>query len=367
MGPTTAALLRFFQADQAYADARHKLEAATYNVRAQQDKVNKLKADYDAAHTSANSLEAKAREVEGDLKAREARIELLRERQQNATNPKEYQALIVEITTQKLDKSKLEEQALGHMEKAEAEKKNAEEIKAKLEAETARHAQMAGEIDQRVKELTAQVNDLKGPRDELAAALPIGAKHAYERAAERYDGEAMSPIEKPDVRDQEYLCTGCNTYLVADIYNRLRSSKDEIVICPSCSRVLYIPEEMTHEIGLSKKSARGDAKPPKAPKEKKPRAPRVKKEKIAKLPAGEPGSVAAALADGQAASRGKGPKDTTKPMAAPLPTTHEGVVETDEVPVNVETQDDAGETTDSSGPTDSTAENDATPTETSSK
>lgn len=355
MGPTTAALLRFFQADQAYVDARHKLDAATHNVRAQQAKVSQLKADYDAAHTLANTTEAKAREIEGDLKAREARIELLRDRQQNATNPKEYQALIVEITSQKLDKSKLEEQALSQMEKAETEKKAAEELKTKLEVETAKHKQMAGEIDQRVKELTGEVNALKGPRDELAKALPIGAKHAYERASDRYDGEAMAPIEKPDVRDQEYLCTGCNTYLVVDIYNRLKSSKDEIVTCPSCLRVLYVPAEMTPEIALSKKSARGDAKPPKAPKvpkEKKPRAPRVKKEKIAKLPDGEPGSVAAALAEGQAASRGKGPKDTTKPLAAPLPTTHEGVVEhaeagvieTPELPVNVETQDDAAET-----------------------
>ena len=123
MGPTTAALLRFFLADQAYVDARHKLEAATHNVRAQQDKVSQLKADHDAAHTSATSFEAKGREAESDLKGREARIELLRERQNTATNPKEYQALIVEINTQKLDKSKLEEQALGHMEKAEAEGK----------------------------------------------------------------------------------------------------------------------------------------------------------------------------------------------------------------------------------------------------
>lgn len=353
MGPTTAALLRFFQADQAYADARHKLDAATHNVRAQQDKVNQLKADYDKAHTLANTTEAKAREIEGDLKAREARIELLRDRQQNATNPKEYQALIVEITTQKLDKSKLEEQALAQMEKAETEKKAAEELKTKLDAETAKHVTMSSEIDQRVKELTGEVKALKGPRDELAAGLPIGAKHAYERADSRYDGEAMAPIEKPDPRDQEYLCTGCNTYLVVDVYNRLKSSKDEIVTCPSCLRVLFVPEEMTPEIALSKKSARGDAKPPKVPKEKKPRAPRVKKEKIAKLPAGEPGSVAAALAEGQAASRGKGPKDTTKPLAAPLPTTHEGVVEhvadegvieTPELPVNVETQDEGAET-----------------------
>lgn len=367
MGPTTAALLRFFQADQAYVDARQKLQAATHNVRAQQDKVAKLQADHDAAHTSATSLEAKAREIEGDLKSREARIELLRERQNTATNPKEYQALIVEINTQKLDKSKLEEQALGQLEKAETEKKNVADFKAKLDAETAKHTQMAGEIDARVKELSGQVETLKGPRDELLNALPVGARHAYERAAERYDGEAMSPIEKPDPRDQEYLCTGCNTYLVADIYNRLRSSKDEIVTCPSCMRILYIPEEMTDEIGLSKKAVRGD-KPKKAPGEKKPRAPRAKKVKgePAAVANAEPGSIAAALVEGAAASRGKGAQDKSKPMAAPLPTTHAGVVEhvgiieTPDMPVNVETQDDAGavdtiaSATDSSGPAEST-------------
>ena len=335
MGPTTAALLRYFLADQAFIEAKHKLDAATKNVRIQESKVAQLKAEHDAAHTAAVTAEAKAREVEGDMKDREAHIEKLRDRQTNATNQKEYQALIVDINTQKLDKTKLEEQTLKHMDEAETAKKTAAELKVRFDAESAKYKQMAGEINDRVKELTNQVEALRGPRDEAGALLPPPAMASYNRASDRYEGEALACLEKPNPRDQEYLCAGCNTYLVADIYNRLRSPKDDIVTCPSCQRVLFIPEELTPELALSKKAERGDKKPPKPPKvkkepkapgEKKPRAPRTKKEPI--IAAGEPGSVAAARAAGAASATGRGPKDTRKASEPPLPSTADGVSNT---------------------------------------
>ena len=308
------------------------MNSATRTVRGQGTKVEQLRADHAAAHHKSNELAAKLKELELELKSRDARIELLRERQQNATVPKEYQALIVEINTYKLDKSKLEEQALALMEQAETSKKNESEVKGHLGTEDGKLGKMTGDIDARVKELSAEVARLKGPREELAATIPHAAIAVYHRAAERYDGEAMAPIEKPDVRDVEYLCAGCNTYLVANIYNRLMSSKDEIVLCPSCSRVLYVPEELTPELALSKKAARGDAKKPVVKGEKKPRAPRAKKEKsvIAAGKNAEPGSLAAAAAAGALAATGKGRKAKETSAAAPLPSRADGTANVSE-------------------------------------
>jgi uncharacterized protein YbaR (Trm112 family) len=41
--------------------------------------------------------------------------------------------------------------------------------------------------------------------------------------------------------------------LVADIYNRLHS-RDEMVICPNCRRMLYIPDELPPELALNTKA-----------------------------------------------------------------------------------------------------------------
>ena len=332
MGPTTAALLRFFQADQAFREANVKLEAATRDVRTQEARVSQLKAEHDATHRRAVEAEAKSKEIDAELKSREARIELLRDRQNTATDDKAYRALIVEINTNKLDKGKFEEQGLAAIDALEALKKTQADLKSRGDNEGAKLATMHANVGDKVKALQAEVDELKGPRDEALHGVPPAAMTVYQRASARYDGEAMAALEKPDVRDIEYLCSGCNTYLVANIYNRLMSSKDELVPCPSCSRVLYVPTELTPELALQMKLARvtggaKKAKVAKAPKlnedgtEKPKRAPRVKKPKEAGVGKAQPeaGSVAAAIGAGRGAARGRGfaAKGPTAPSAPP--------------------------------------------------
>lgn len=337
MGPTTVALLTYFRADRAFQLARQKLDNATRSVRIQEGKLNQLTAEFNDTHKKAVETEAKSKELELEVKARDERIELLRGRQGNATNPKEYQALIVEINTQKLDKGKLEEQALALMEEAEKIKKSAADLKTRVDAEAAKLAQMKGEIDAKVQEITAEVESLKSPRDEIGKNVPHAALTIYARMADRFEGEAMAAIEKPDPRDIEYLCTGCNTYLVPDIYNRLMSVRDEIVTCPSCQRVLFVPEELTPEKALSKKTARTTKAKGDGPA--KPRGPRKKKDGSADSGAPAPGSVAEALAAGASSASGKGPKANVQMASAPLPSVADGRANTDLI------EDDAATTT----------------------
>jgi uncharacterized Zn finger protein (UPF0148 family) len=47
--------------------------------------------------------------------------------------------------------------------------------------------------------------------------------------------------------------------LVRDIYNRLHS-KDDLVFCPSCGRILYIPEDLTPEQAVNKPKERREIK-----------------------------------------------------------------------------------------------------------
>jgi uncharacterized protein len=324
VGPTTVALLEYFRADRAYQLARQKLDAATRSVRIQEGKVNQLAAEHAAAHKTALETEAKAKDLELQVKSRDERIELLRSRQGNATNPKEYQALLVEINTQKLDKGKSEEQALALLEQLETQQKTAAELKSRVDAETAKLGTMRAEIDDKVREISAEVEAAKGPRDEVGKHVPPAAIAFYGRMADRFEGEAMAAIEKPDPRDIEYLCTGCNTYLVANIYNRLMSPRDEIVTCPSCQRILYVPEDLTPEMALSKKTPKATKAKPKGDGTAKPRAPRKKKGAAGDEGSPAPGSVAEAVAAGASSASGKGPKASVRPTSAPLPSVADG-------------------------------------------
>jgi hypothetical protein len=119
----------------------------------------------------------------------------------------------------------------------------------------------------KLAELQAEIDKLKPAREEAYNAVPPKARMPFERLAERFEGEAMSPLEKPDRRQEEYVCGACQMTLVVDVYNRLHS-RDEMVPCPSCGRMLYIPEELPPEVAVNK------AKEPKEPKPKKEKQPK---------------------------------------------------------------------------------------------
>lgn len=264
MGPTNIALVKLFQADQALREAQGRLDAATKNVRIQERRTNDLQARLDAAETKLKQSQARASTLELDLKARDAHIEKLRNQQQNARNNKEYQALLIEINTQKLDRNKVEEQTMKALEEVERTNAEIKDLAAQREAEGKKLETMKAEIGEQIAKLQAEVDSLRPARDEAANAVPPRAINMFERLAERYDGEAMAAIARPHPKREEYVCTACNMDLVTDVYNRLHS-RDDMIGCPSCGRLLYIPEDLTTEKAVNKKREPRERRPRKAP------------------------------------------------------------------------------------------------------
>jgi DNA-directed RNA polymerase subunit RPC12/RpoP len=110
-----------------------------------------------------------------------------------------------------------------------------------------------------VTQLETEIAALRPVRASAAAAVPARARDAFERLADRFEGEGMSALAKPDRRREEYACTACNMDLVTDIYNKLHS-RDELVFCPSCHRILYIPDDLPVELAVNKTKERKEPK-----------------------------------------------------------------------------------------------------------
>ncbi|HEX8324203.1 MAG TPA: C4-type zinc ribbon domain-containing protein, partial [Tepidisphaeraceae bacterium] len=267
MGPINLALVKLFFADTQLREAQSRLEAATKNVRLQQNKVADLNARRTTAKTDHQHLQARSGELNLEIKSREEKIEHLREQQNGAQTNREYQALLVQINSLKVDRAKFEEEALGVMETLEKRAAEVQTLTGLQETEQTKLDAMSGQIDERVKNLKAEIKSLQPARDEAAADVPERAMVVYNRLAERYEGEAMEAIDKPHPKREEYIAMTCNIDLTVDMYNRLHS-RDDLSFCPQCGRILYIPEELTVEKAVHK---------PKAKKEKKEKVPRKKK------------------------------------------------------------------------------------------
>lgn len=258
MGPTNVALVKLFRADQALREAQDRLDAATKNVRIQERKLHDSTEKLKLVQGRQKDLQTKSASMDLDIKSRDAQIEKLRTQQQAAKNNKEYQTFLVEINTQKVDRGKIEEEAMKVLEDLEAAQKESAELTTVVESEQAKLAQMKSQMGDTVAQLQAEIDSLKGPRDAAAAALSPKARQMFDRLADHHDGEAMSALMKPDRRREEYVCSACMMDLVTDVYNKLHS-RDEMVFCPSCRRILYIPDDLPPELAVHKKKKSASA------------------------------------------------------------------------------------------------------------
>jgi predicted nucleic acid-binding Zn-ribbon protein len=254
MGPTNVALVKLFRADQALREAQERLDAATKNVRIQERKTHDLAEKLKLSQAKHKELLAKSGAMDLDMRTRDAHIEKLRTQQQSAKNNKEYQAFLVEINTEKVDRSKVEEDAMKVLEESEKVGKEVAEQNTMLESERGKLNHMKSQMSDTIAKLQGEIDQLKAPREEAGAALPKKAREVFDRLADHHEGEAMSAIMKPDRRKEEYVCSACMMDLVTDVYNRLHT-RDEMVFCPSCRRILYIPDELPPELAVNKKKA----------------------------------------------------------------------------------------------------------------
>jgi len=250
MGPINQALVKLFEADQKYRQAQSRYEAASRDVRFQERKVNELVARLDQTHHEFKELQARSANTELDIKAREQKIEHYREQQQTAKNNKEYQTFLVQINTEKVDKNKIEDELLKLMEQVEKTQGELKALVEHVEAEKLKLAQLREQITGRLEVLKQEMDDLKPARDLAAAEVPAKHLDTFERLCERFDGEALAAIAKPNRRVEEYICSSCNMSMAPDIYNRVHS-RDEPLTCPSCRRFLFIPNDLPPELAVN--------------------------------------------------------------------------------------------------------------------
>lgn len=251
MGPINIALVKLYQADQKFREAQARLDAVSKNARIQERRVADLSERLHLGQATLKEQQSQAAQIELDLKTRDSKIDRLRTQQQNAKNNREYQAFLLEINTEKVEKGKSEENLLKIMETVEKSQAETKELSTSLEAEKQKLDAIKLEIGDKVKELQAEVESLRPARDQAAAAVTPKGRQAFDRLADRFEGEAMSALAKPDRRREEYVCTACNMDLVTDVYNKLHG-RDEMVFCPSCHRILYIPDDLPVELAVHK-------------------------------------------------------------------------------------------------------------------
>ncbi|MCX5658166.1 MAG: hypothetical protein NTW19_00405 [Planctomycetota bacterium] len=250
--PLQEDLRQLFLLDQQLRGMRSRLDSATTRHQRQLKKLeqsNRQKSEladqYKQAQVKVTGLEKQAAEIE-------QRITTLREQMNTVKNHKEYQALVVEVNTIKVEKGKSEDQALEHMTKAETLKNELDAITADVLAQEKLVVVAENEVKTCRAELGKQLDELTAKRDLAAQELPTDVRVTFERIAVLHDGDAMAHIILEDRKNMEYSCSGCYMQQPIERVSALMSRGSQITCCASCGRILYLEPELKEAISPTK-------------------------------------------------------------------------------------------------------------------
>ena len=243
------ALVKLHLVDQQLRGLESRVTGARRHAKAQHNQLEKLKTDREQLAAQLKQAEASAANLEMEITATDERIEKLRQQMNSVKTNKEYSAMLVEVNTLKADRGKVEDRALELIGEVESLRTQLAELDASI-AEQQRVAEMAdAELNERHSEVADRLEELKAERAEAARELPGEALVIFDRLADTTDGEPMAPIIEQDRRRLEYVCGGCYMQVPVEKVNLLLA-KNEMVRCPSCTRILYLEPELKEAMGV---------------------------------------------------------------------------------------------------------------------
>lgn len=250
--PLQDQLLAYFELDQRVRAMRARLDAALRRRDAQQRKLAQLKQAAGELDQQLKTAQAHAATLENEANAIEERVVTQRDKMNSATSNKEYSALLVEVNTLKADKSKIDDQVLESMTKAEALQAEAGALDEKVQAQTKLVEGATREVEEAQTEVGGKLEEVTAERDAAGEPLSAEMRKTFDRLSHTYDGEAMAEIEEQDRRRMEYTCGGCFTLLPVESVNSLITKPDQVTTCGTCQRILYVGNELRESLAAAK-------------------------------------------------------------------------------------------------------------------
>jgi hypothetical protein len=242
-------LRELFLLDQQVRGMSSRLDAGTNRLRQQQTRLEQLSRQRHELEDQLKHVQAKAASLEHQANDVDQRIAKLREQMNSVTSNKEYSALLVEVNTIKLDKGKLEDEALAQLAEVDATRARLDELTTKIDDQAKLVTLAENEVAAARDEVGKKLDELKAQRDAAASQVPLDARALFERLSYAHDGQAMAEVEEQDRRRMEYICGGCYMQLPVERVNAVMSRPDQLTTCSNCGRILYMPSELKSAIG----------------------------------------------------------------------------------------------------------------------
>jgi len=239
MGPVLNGLIKLQSVENRLRAVKAKLARCRRSVIIQENQVRSLQNALEAKKEEIQLTKVQSARLELELRTRDEDIAKLRASLNAAKTNKEYAAVLTRLNTTKADNSKLENQILGLMKDIDADESEHEEMQEQIDEQKQKLEQIRKEAELLATKYEAEIKDIQDEWNKKAQAIPAAPLQIFKRVAETYDGEALAVVEVHEGKTEAYTCGGCFMGITAECVNLLMT-KDDIIRCPNCTRILVL-------------------------------------------------------------------------------------------------------------------------------
>jgi hypothetical protein len=197
------------------------------------------KKDFETFSEKLKQLQLKKKEKELDLATKEENVKKAQGQLFQLKSNKEYQAKLTEIASLKADVSLLEEDVIKILDEIETADKKAKEEKQALSEEEKKYNEATAQLKNQLTEIDAKTKTLEEKKSNLAKDIDKNILAKYEKLIKTRSGCAMASV---NINTQN--CGACNMRVTAQKINEIKMY-DQLVLCESCVRILYLPEDLS--------------------------------------------------------------------------------------------------------------------------
>ncbi len=179
------------------------------------------------------SLKAEQLENENRLAENKTYLERAERNLKHAQNQKEYETAMREIDTLQKQINNIETKLVETMSSLEEVEKELSDRADEINSLDSKRAEALESLDKELSAARSQFETLSAKRAVALATLPEDWAYTYDRLTQRNrDGIAVAEVVNGS-------CSACHISLRPQMLVNVRSAK-EVIICESCSRILYV-------------------------------------------------------------------------------------------------------------------------------
>ena len=230
--PTQIEVLATLQlVDQSLHTKTRAVAEGEGRVAALEEAVRAQTAAASAAREELAALGARQRDLEGRLAVAEAKMKDRRMRITRIRNDKELGLARREVELLKEETGTLETELVAVMEQVEGGAAKLAGLEAELARLVAERDREASELRETLTRLSAEIERERAARSELAQTIDGDLRRKYEMIFSRRGGLAVVEVRSG-------ICQGCRMRVPPQLFNQIQRNA-EVILCPSCQRMLY--------------------------------------------------------------------------------------------------------------------------------